>query len=68
MKRTDAELIEVLESMGTPWQQHFVFNNVLVGYYDGHGRLFAHVIEDDELNRQHAPNATNSTGGRCDRS
>ena len=51
MKRTDAELIEVLESMGTPWHQHFVINDGLVGYHDANGRLFAHVIEDDELNQ-----------------
>jgi hypothetical protein len=51
MKRTDEELIEVLESMGVPWGRHFVLNDALVCYYDESGRLFAHVIEDDELAR-----------------
>ena len=50
MKRTDAELIAALESMGVPWHEHFVIGTGLVGYYDSNGRLFAHVIEDDELN------------------
>lgn len=50
MKRTDAELIEVLESMGTPWQDHFVLNGGLVGFHDENGQLFARLIEDDELN------------------
>ena len=50
MKITDTELIEVLESMGVPWHQHFVIGTGLVGYHDESGRLFAYVIEDDELN------------------
>ena len=49
MKRTDEELISVLESMGTPWHKHFVQSG-LVCYHNESGQLFAHVIEDDELN------------------
>ena len=50
MKITDAELIEMLESIGIPWYQHFVIGTGLVGYRDENGRLFARVIEDNELN------------------
>lgn len=50
MKRTDAELIAALESMGTPWHEHFLLNDGLVGFKDENGRIFAHVIEDDDLN------------------
>ncbi len=50
MDRSDAEIVEVLESMGVPWHQHFVISPGLVGYYDSNGQLFAHVIEDDETN------------------
>lgn len=52
MKRTDAELIEALEGMGRPWDEHFVLNDALVGFHDERGQLFVHLIEDDELNQQ----------------
>jgi hypothetical protein len=50
MTRTDEELIEVLESMGTSWHHHFVMGS-LVGFRDESGKEFVHVIEDDELNQ-----------------
>lgn len=49
MKFSDEEIILALESLGVPWQQHFVLNGGLIVFSDAGGRMFIHVIENDDL-------------------
>jgi hypothetical protein len=50
MKHSDAEIISAIEASGMPWQEHFALDSGLVAFEDASGRLFFHVIENDELN------------------
>jgi hypothetical protein len=50
MKHDEIEIISAIEASGMPWQTHLALDSGLVGFEDEHGRVFFHVIEDDELN------------------
>ena len=49
-RHSDQDVIAALESMGTPWEQHFVLNGSLIAFESESGQLFSHIIEDDDLN------------------
>jgi hypothetical protein len=52
MDRTDAEIIAFLNSTGRAWGEYFVVSGRAVASLDATGRLFALLIEDDELYAQ----------------
>lgn len=49
MKIKDEDVIQVLTGDGIPLERWLSLGSHLVGYFDGAGRLMAHIIENDAL-------------------